>query len=89
MLTRSNYAIQSAHRRIEAAWEQLREAGVDTENHEWSNDWSWLLEAARWFNATTLWKVFRLAEIISAEQPLTVRRCMYVGIGTLFEDSSS
>jgi hypothetical protein len=84
----SNYAIKSAHRRIKEAWQQLKRAGFDIKNHERNNDWPWLLKAARWFNATTLWKVFRLAEIISAEQPLTVRRCMYVGIGTLFQDSS-
>jgi hypothetical protein len=88
MVTRSNYAIQSAHRRIEGAWEQLREAGFDTENHERYNNGPWQRLAAQWFNAATLWKVFRLASIISAEQPLTVRRCMYVGIGILFKDST-
>jgi hypothetical protein len=46
------------------------------------------LKAIEWFNSATLWKVFGLAEIISREAPLTVRRAMYVGIGTLFKDSS-
>ena len=85
--TRNNYVAKGAHRRIDGAWQQLREAGFNIENHERFKDGSWQQRAAQWFNSTTLWKVFRLAEIISAEQPLTVRRCMYVGIGTLFKDS--
>jgi hypothetical protein len=59
--TSSNYRTESAERRIKEAWERLYEVGFDTENHERSNDWPWLLEAAQCFNATTLWKVFGLA----------------------------
>jgi hypothetical protein len=87
ILQGDSYRTKSAHQRIKEAWQQLKRAGFDTKNHERNNDWPWMLRAAQCFNATTFWKVFRLAEIISAEQPLTVRRCMYVGIGTLFKDS--
>jgi hypothetical protein len=75
-------------RRIEEAWERLREAGADIENHQRREDYRWQLKAIEWFNSATLWKVFGLAEIIRKEAPLTVRRAMYVGIGTLFKDSS-
>jgi hypothetical protein len=72
----SNYVIESAYRRIQEAWKRLREAGFDTPNHEHRDDGPWKRKAAEWFNSSTLWKVFGLAEIISEEAPLTVRRAM-------------
>jgi hypothetical protein len=83
----SAFVIASAQRRIAAAWRQLREAGFDAHNHERWDDGPWQRKAAQWFNSSTLWKVFGLAEIISEEAPLTVRRAMYRGIGSLFQDS--
>jgi hypothetical protein len=85
----SNYAIKSAHRRIEAAWQQLREAGFNIENHERSNDWSLVAQGRPMVQSSDLVESFQsLPQIISREAPLTVRRPMYVGIGTLFKDSS-
>jgi hypothetical protein len=84
----TDFVVGSAYRRIAQAWERLREAGFEPATHERVNDGPWQRRSAQWFNSATLWKVFRLAEIISQEQPLTVRRCMYVGIGTIFKDSN-
>lgn len=83
----SNYVVASTQRRIAEAWRLLRDAGFDTPNHERRDDGPWQRLAAQWFNSSTLWKVFGLAEIVSEEAPLTVRRAMYRGIASLFKDS--
>jgi hypothetical protein len=83
----SAYVIESTWRRINQAWKRLRDAGFDIESHQQRDDGPWHRVAAQWFNSATLWKVFGLAQIVSEEAPLTVRRAMYRGIGSLFKDS--
>jgi hypothetical protein len=70
--------------RFDDAWDKLDDIGFEfDENYQFN--WR---HASTNFNTATLWKVFGLGQILSREQPITVRGAMYRAIGILIEDSS-
>jgi hypothetical protein len=81
----SKYSRLLVSDRVQAVVDELVELGF-----AWNNDieWYWQ-EAVQEFNATTIVQVFGLAQILADEQPLSVRRAMYRGVGTLFVDTGS
>jgi hypothetical protein len=79
----SDFTDLSARRRMVRAFCECSEIGIDLS----IPDFDFELSSAN-FSASTLYKVFGLAQIIYENQPLTVRSAMYRGIGTLWKDSS-
>jgi hypothetical protein len=75
----------SIAQRFDDAISRLAEIGFAL---DWGLEWQWNLAAEK-FNRPTRWQVFGLAQILHADQPLTVRGAFYRAVSSgLFPDTS-
>jgi hypothetical protein len=77
-------ASNTVQNRFIDALDEIKQTGFEFDD-DFGFNWR---VAAENFNASTLWKVFGLAQILSREQPITVRGGMYRSIPTVVPDNS-